>query len=880
MIPPYGGRFYRLPIFNPNIFFIMIKQYLFIIALLLPCLAWSQLSQPGTPPSDRHRLGTKIPTIEMPGIDIAALLQEDEEDLKSNLPLRFAYGFRVDYNMTDHGRWKPLPDGGRVWQLSIECPGALNINFLYKDFYLPPGSELYIYNRDKSQVLGAFTHLNNKATRRFASALIHDDIATLEYYEPAGTNGQPSIVLEQVAHGYRSLDGKPAPTRAGACQVNVNCPEGDNWQNEKKGVARIVMDGLFLCSGSLVNNTASNCKPYFLTANHCIDGGIKQDAIFNPDVSGYIFYWNYEFPGCSQSGPLPEQTTSGGTVIANSGVTQVYTTISSDFALIELAENPRDQYDVFFNGWDATGMPGNTGVGIHHPAGDDKKISTHSVTPTDDGNFWALFWDATPNGHAVTEGGSSGSPLFRESGRVIGQLFGGSSLNCDDPANDLGLYGKMSHSWTNPDDPMSFDSRRRLDVWLDPIGGGTILTTDGEYNPCQSPKVYFSSTTTTVQESAASNSNDCIGFQDYTVQLNITPFPSAPVDVFVSASGSATESVDFMLLNDQVTFNNVTNSQTITVRVFDDAYVESAETIALSFTTAGSFGVQAYPLIPQHTHTLTILSEDETPQAAGAHVQSVRNTINPAEAHLGPHGKVFFFDPGSGGIMLSIENLTSHDYGCTEVMVDKAGATANNSYQTGSTTGKSFFVNPANNQPNGQFKITLYYTDSEIDGWTWFNHQNDTPDNLKVIQFEGNASPANEGSASTAPTMAGGYGDDFTYTASFTGSLAGFSLGNLSGNSGFAPGHSSTGNAQGFLQASASPNPTTDRLTVEWQASELNDGQITLMGINGQVYHREPIAAAGYGRTTLDMSQLPAGVYIVRINNGLQLRESLRVVKM
>ncbi|RMG87669.1 MAG: hypothetical protein D6714_01910 [Bacteroidetes bacterium] len=213
------------------------------------------MSERATPPSFQYQFAQKPPVLTMPNIDVARLMAEDEEDLKFNNPLRFAFGHKVKLNLNNAGIWESLPNGDRVWRLQIKCPDALNINFLYSDFYLPEGGQLFIYNKDKSQVLGAFTSRNNKDSRRFATALINDEIATLEYYEPRQVKGQSSIEIAQIGHGYRDMDGRASHegAEAGACQVNVNCsPEGDNWQDEKKGVAKIIMDGLYLCSGSLI----------------------------------------------------------------------------------------------------------------------------------------------------------------------------------------------------------------------------------------------------------------------------------------------------------------------------------------------------------------------------------------------------------------------------------------------------------------------------------------------------------------------------------------------------------------------------------------------------------------------------------------------------
>ncbi|MEM9992177.1 MAG: hypothetical protein AAF738_10460, partial [Bacteroidota bacterium] len=124
---------------------------------------------------------------------------------------------------------------------------------------------------------------------------------------------------------------------------------------------------------------------------------------------------------------------------------------------------------------------GTGGVGIHHPSGDVKMIATHSTTPqsVQSSRYWRIYWNVTPNGHSVTEGGSSGSGLFQSSGLLIGQLFGGfdgGQPNCDDPFSDEGDYGKLSYSWDNNG---ATDSRRRLRDWLDPVSGGTTTAVAG-----------------------------------------------------------------------------------------------------------------------------------------------------------------------------------------------------------------------------------------------------------------------------------------------------------------------------------------------------------------------------------------------------------------
>lgn len=498
---------------------------LVIILLLVNAqTVWAQISAPGTPPSFSTKQlveRSAVPGVGLPMVNVEAAMREDQNAEVLGIPPRFGIPFDADYSLDNSGRWENYPTGGQVWRLNIESQGALSINLCFSEFWLPRGAELYIYNEDGSHVLGAFTSKNNKASGGFATGLVYGDKITLEYFEPEAVDAPGTFNISRIVHGYRYIDiasagldianipaagtpsndgtGRPvdgpndtdltnengpeAFGSSGACQVNVNCTEGDSWQDQKRSVAMIIVDGFRWCTGSLINTTRGDCTPYFLTADHCLTDGY--DAVSNPNMDNWSFYWMYESPTCGGGIDFTPPSTNGATVIANDN--------ESDFALLLLSEDPRDIPGVnpYFAGWDRSTSPGAGGVGIHHPAGDIKKIATHSMTPLSDnwfgicpaGSHWEVSWDATSNGHSVTEGGSSGSPLFNAAGRVIGQLHGGSAVNCANPSNDPGIYGAISYSWDNNS---ASNSRRRLSTWLDPDGTG-VVTTDGTYGSCGLP---------------------------------------------------------------------------------------------------------------------------------------------------------------------------------------------------------------------------------------------------------------------------------------------------------------------------------------------------------------------------------------------------------
>ncbi|MFK7932946.1 MAG: serine protease, partial [Saprospiraceae bacterium] len=407
--------------------------------------------------------------------DLQLIQAEDIQRDRQGKYTRYAVWENVSIDLNNSGEWTELPNGDRVWRLQITGKKALALNLLYDNFYLPTDSRFFIYNAAQTHVLGAFSSLNNKESGVFASANVRGETSILEYYEPAAVRGEGIISIEKVGYVYRFVD-HPLAKNSEPCEVDVNCSEGNNWQDEKRGVVRISVvapDGAGWCSGSLINNTGQDCKAYILTALHC--GETSTTANFNQ----YIFYFNYESSGCAVNDASDNQSITGCVKRADSNDGGGNT--GSDYMLVELNNSIPSNYNVYYNGWNAANTASGSGVSIHHPAGDRKKISTYSSVLISSSwqnvpnTHWEVQWVETANGHGVTEGGSSGSAIFDNTGRIVGQLTGGGSFCDDTDATDL--YGKMSYNWTsnaNGDD---------LKTWLDPTNSG-VLQLAGSNNPC------------------------------------------------------------------------------------------------------------------------------------------------------------------------------------------------------------------------------------------------------------------------------------------------------------------------------------------------------------------------------------------------------------
>lgn len=396
--------------------------------------------------------------------DIAALKAEDAvTDKTGNAPWRFGFNNPTALNMNNSGTWNTLPNGGKIWQLVITCENALTVNLTLDKVLIPEGNELYIYNPDKSFVLGKFTayHLYEG---NLGAELVPGNTAIVEYYIPSQNVGKTaSLNIKTVTHGYRTSQEFEAKAFAGSgsCNMNVNCPDGSAWTSQRNGVVMLVSGSNGFCTGSLINNTMNDGKPYVLTANHC----------YNSGEASWIFRFNWQASGCSNPGSSPSFSSLSGSILRARRT-------PSDFCLVEITgglvnNTVPASYNPFFSGWDNTGAIPTSAVGIHHPSGDIKKISfdddplaiSQGMSSTESNSTWTLKWDR----NTTTEGGSSGSPLFDQNHRIIGQLWGGGASCANQTTSDY--YGRLANSWN----PAGSNSTNHLKTWLDPNNAGATI---------------------------------------------------------------------------------------------------------------------------------------------------------------------------------------------------------------------------------------------------------------------------------------------------------------------------------------------------------------------------------------------------------------------
>ncbi|GGE02748.1 T9SS type A sorting domain-containing protein [Psychroflexus salis] len=447
----------------------MYKNLFTIIFALTVTFSWAQVTNEGKPIS--WKLGVEgVNPIQLPEFDLKKLQNEDEiNDQRDDIPWRFGYEHSVSYGLDNAGVWETLPSGDRIWLISFKSEGAKTLNFIFDKFYIPQGGKLYFYNKERTDLLGAYTHTQNTDEKVFGSWLVEGEEVTIEYLEPKAHLGQGDLNISQVVHGYRSYTENESIQKAindsGDCNLDVDCPIGDDYEDLKnhlkKSVAMTVVGGSGFCTGTLINNTANNGAQYFLTANHCLGGGVGSWA--------FRFNWTSPNPVCasfnnSQNGTF-NQTASGAILRASN--------TKSDMALLEITPNLPDAWDLVWAGWDRSNTNPDFEVGIHHPSGDIMKICRDNDGATQgvigfNGDPSMQMWLVNNWEDGVTEPGSSGSALFDQNGRIIGQLAGGGAA-CSGTSNNgqSDFYGRFATSWN-----FGTTNSSRLSNWLDPNNTG------------------------------------------------------------------------------------------------------------------------------------------------------------------------------------------------------------------------------------------------------------------------------------------------------------------------------------------------------------------------------------------------------------------------
>lgn len=373
-------------------------------------------------------------------IEPTGLLAEDALISKSE-PLRFAKSRSVNISPSTHGRWSNLSNGDRIWKLGIHCMGSFSVGLLFSSFSIPQGARLYIYSEDLSQHLGPFTKNDNRTEDEIlVTPPIYGDKLIVEYYEPYAYRGQGSFHLQSVQHGYRDLRSM-VRSDEDEC-IETLTTNASNSHISTSVLMMVVDNGQKIATGTLLNNTSGNSKPYLLTSRNALKG--------NP--GGWVFLFDVTSHECLERNNCWSTAVCGGSPVSVDSI--------QGTALIALRSTPPRNWSIFYSGWNTNMNETVSGYkSIQHAGGFYQSISTYN------GNLPTVTWNGLQTKKVVnwnsggTDQASIGSPLFDASNNLVGVYVGG-DLDCEGNGADYFV---------------SFSSSFHLyNAFLDPIQSGIV----------------------------------------------------------------------------------------------------------------------------------------------------------------------------------------------------------------------------------------------------------------------------------------------------------------------------------------------------------------------------------------------------------------------
>jgi hypothetical protein len=449
-------------------------------------LALSQISRGGTPlflENYTLRDSKDAGFIEMPAFDLDSVLRLDkinEQNMRGSYS--FAHKFYTNIEKGREGSETVLSDGTKVWQVGIRSRGAYSINLLFTQFDLPKGGQLFIYNEDRSHVIGAFDYRNNSPEKILPTRPVAGETIIVEYSEPAGAEFEGKLKIGEVNHDYRDIlrSREPGDNETGhannfLCMPDVLCSDVD--KNLIRATVLLVINGVSACTGTLINNTENDETPYLLTAVHCLNDSLAQGIYKEMDyyvtkAGTVIAFFNYNRPVCGSNMKGAEEMSIA--------VAQPKVIIEKkDIALLEFHEKPPVYYNAYYAGWSV-----NTSeymypyTSIHHPGASTKRYGSFANNLTLVSYFSEIFdkethlkissWNI-----GSTYPGSSGSPLFDKNKFLVGSLSGGASTcKNSNPGGESDYYAAFFKGWENENET------NQLKTYLDPNNKG-IKQLDG-----------------------------------------------------------------------------------------------------------------------------------------------------------------------------------------------------------------------------------------------------------------------------------------------------------------------------------------------------------------------------------------------------------------
>ena len=454
-------------------------------------------------------------------------------------PVQFAVPVPHTASTVSSGSWS-VTGGQASWSYVVQVPTAVSLSFHALAPSLPQSATLLVSGGQTTRSYRA----GDLRTGEFWSHIHPGDTLTITLTVAAADRAAVDFRIVSLQAGYRSIGAGVADhpvyqrlTRAGvigdnsSCVTNYECEVTAGNATPAAATVALVVENLYQCTGTLINDVPGDNTPYVLTARHCETGQLGGG---NPSAASAVtVYWNATSAcgtalGSIYNAGLPSQT-GARTVVEQ-----------QDAWLIELDSNPVAA-DASFAGFDATDSAVDGGYTIHQAQGRDQQFVSWSGTAfaleEQDalGTTYLSNLLETVNQIGNIGPGSSGSGLFNSDHHLVGALALGRKSSdasgygacpvtpaaAPDGSNGVADFTALAAVWRSTADTTSSTGQTTLESVLDPANTGSLVVPGKPiemvaYNmpPPPTPQISFSPATVTAGQSftagwSASNAASC-----------------------------------------------------------------------------------------------------------------------------------------------------------------------------------------------------------------------------------------------------------------------------------------------------------------------------------------------------------------------------------
>jgi lysyl endopeptidase len=409
-------------------------------------------------------------------------------------PVQFAVPVPHAASTATSGSWSAA-EGEATWRYAVQVPTAVSLSFHAVASSLPESATLLVSG--------------GQATTSYRSADVHrgelwsrihaGDTLELTLTVAAADRDRVALQIVSLQAGFRAIgpgvEDHPvykllvargaAPADPTSCVTNYECKVTPGNTPAGAATAALVVENLYQCTGTLINDVPGDNTPYVLTARHCETGRLGGG---NPQAAaGVTVYWNATSAcgtplGSIYDGSLPSQT-GAHTVVEQ-----------QDAWLIELDASPMVA-DAQFAGFDVSGAPVQGGYTIQQAGGLAKQFvgwfgTAFAWETSDDlGTAYVSSFLQTVNQTGNIGPGASGGGLFDSNNHLVGALTLGrkssnssgygacpvTPLSAPNGSNGVADFTPLAAVWRATADRTSSTGGATLRAALDPAGTGVLI---------------------------------------------------------------------------------------------------------------------------------------------------------------------------------------------------------------------------------------------------------------------------------------------------------------------------------------------------------------------------------------------------------------------